>query len=227
LTVRLRRRNATHMARPKFINLHGMKFCRDEKTDQKLAHRHVWEKERGPIPAGWHVHHIDRDRGNNSIENLLCLSEEDHKQLHIDEDETFERRAQRAAWFMRHAHPAAKDWHQSAEGREWHRQHALRVAEEMQPKAYTCDRCAEQFETKPYGKNRFCSAACRAAWRRDQGLDDVTRSCSQCGEAFTVNRYRKTQTCSQSCANRLKGSVAAMTAGLERGEDGRFRHPSP
>lgn len=217
------------MDRQKFQHIHGMKFCLDGKsgyyrngTHQKLAHRHAWEVEHGPIPEGWHIHHIDRDRGNNAIENLMCLSVEDHKQLHIDEDLTFERRAQQAAWFIRHAHPKAKDWHQSAAGREWHRQHGLEVAASMQDRDYHCDRCGEAFQTKPYGKNRFCSAACRAAWRREQGVDNETRTCPVCATAFDINRYSKTETCSKSCANRRRGSVAVMVSGLERDKSGRF-----
>jgi hypothetical protein len=217
------------MSRSKFIALHGMKFCRDEDTGyyrsgshQKLAHRHVWENERGPIPEGFHIHHKDRDRGNNHVENLLCLSADDHHQLHIEEDQTFERRAQQAAWFIRHAHPKAREWHQSEAGREWHRQHARKVAAEMETRSYLCDHCGEKFETKPFGKNRFCSPACRAAWRRASGLDNVTRNCAQCGEEFTINRYAKAQTCSRACTNRRRGSVAAMTASLKRGADGKY-----
>lgn len=50
-------------------------------TDRKgthLLHRFVWETERGPIPPGFDVHHIDEDKTNNIITNLECLSKAEH-----------------------------------------------------------------------------------------------------------------------------------------------------
>ena len=48
-------------------------------TDKRcLMHRYVWEKEKGKIPIGWDIHHINGDKSNNSIENLECLSKSDH-----------------------------------------------------------------------------------------------------------------------------------------------------
>jgi len=42
----------------------------------------VWEAERGPIPAGHHIHHTDRDTLNDSIENLECVSASAHAVEH-------------------------------------------------------------------------------------------------------------------------------------------------
>lgn len=47
----------------------------DERT---LMHRYVWEIERGVIPDGWDIHHINGNRADNRIENLECLSKSDH-----------------------------------------------------------------------------------------------------------------------------------------------------
>jgi hypothetical protein len=197
------------MEQPKFITLHGIRFCRDEDagyyrngTLQKLAHRHVWEVERGPIPEGWHVHHIDRDRGNNDIANLLCLSAEDHQQLHIDEDQTFERRQQRARWFAKNVTPKAVDWHQSEVGRAWHREHARRtLVSAWEQVDQRCSVCHTDFRAIKREGPRFCSSKCRAKWRRMQGVDNVTRSCAYCGGQFIVNRYKPTKYCGGSCSN--------------------------
>lgn len=43
-----------------------------------LMHRYVWTKERGPIPNGWDVHHVDNCRTHNSIDNLECLPKAEH-----------------------------------------------------------------------------------------------------------------------------------------------------
>jgi hypothetical protein len=46
------------------------------------AHRVVWEDAHGPIPQGYHIHHIDLDTHNNALDNLACLSPSEHAQLH-------------------------------------------------------------------------------------------------------------------------------------------------
>ena len=50
-----------------------------------LLHRYVWIKERGAIPTGYHIHHINGDILDNRIENLKCLSSSDHSKLHDKE----------------------------------------------------------------------------------------------------------------------------------------------
>lgn len=45
-------------------------------------HRVVWEAAHGPIPAGFHVHHIDENPANNSLDNLLLVSAAEHRRLH-------------------------------------------------------------------------------------------------------------------------------------------------
>lgn len=46
------------------------------------THRHVWEEANGPIPEGWEVHHVDGDRFNNELSNLVAMSPEDHRAHH-------------------------------------------------------------------------------------------------------------------------------------------------
>jgi hypothetical protein len=55
-------------------------------------HRWVWKKHNGEIPVDennqtYEIHHIDRNKKNNSIENLLCLSKREHAQLHFEAGE--------------------------------------------------------------------------------------------------------------------------------------------
>ena len=201
----------------KYVVLHDMRFCRDEKTGsyrngthRKFAHRHVWESERGSIPEGWQVHHKDRDRGNNSIANLECMPFSERMSLHHAE-EGWSLKQKRAIWFAS-IRPKAKDWHSSPEGREWHKQHALQVARDMVPKDFICLNCGNQFKTKPYGTVRYCTNACKSAARRASGVDNETRICTYCKDTFVVGRYQKQVTCSRACANRKRGSIATMKA---------------
>jgi hypothetical protein len=48
----------------------------------RFEHVVVWEAHHGPIAAGMHVHHINEDKLDNRIENLMALSAMEHKRLH-------------------------------------------------------------------------------------------------------------------------------------------------
>ena len=49
--------------------------------DRCLMHRYVWEKNYGSIPKNFDIHHIDNDKSNNDITNLLCLPKDEHTRL--------------------------------------------------------------------------------------------------------------------------------------------------
>lgn len=46
--------------------------------DRKLMHRVVWEHYNGKIPPGCDVHHKNRDKADNRIENLELMSKSEH-----------------------------------------------------------------------------------------------------------------------------------------------------
>ena len=63
----------------------GLTFRRDKRTGyflsgapingkRKRLHVYIWEKENGPVPNGFNVHHVDEDKMNNDISNLKLLS---------------------------------------------------------------------------------------------------------------------------------------------------------
>jgi len=200
------------MEKPKHIVIDGLSFCLDEETGYYLngtlnlrAHRYAYEKANGPIPHGFDVHHRDLDKSNNEPDNLLALSASDHGRLHgaarKEDPEWLE-------WSRRNlaenARPKASEWHRSDAGRAWHAQHAREVAANLEPKVFVCEQCGISFEAKPNGINRFCSNACKSAFRRASGADNVTKACEACGNAFNSNRYAKIRTCGRACANRLR-----------------------
>ena len=51
-------------------------------NNRTLMHRYVWEKEKGKIPIGFDIHHINGQKADNSIDNLECLSKSDHTRLY-------------------------------------------------------------------------------------------------------------------------------------------------
>ena len=60
---------------------------------KRVDYRKLWENTYGPIPKdaygrSYEIHHIDGNRENNSIENLKCISIEEHYKLHLEQGDT-------------------------------------------------------------------------------------------------------------------------------------------
>jgi len=179
-------------------------FQRSMAQGTSWLHRDVWEHERGPIPDGWHVHHIDGDTSNNDISNLECVSPKEHAQRHEWSDE---RRARQAKHLdgIRHL---TKAWHCSEEGRAKHREVGALAYAAFKPVPKPCEHCGRQFEPRQIGnRDKFCSNKCKSAWRRKSGVDDETRQCASCGQDFIANKYSKARACSRSCGNSLRGET--------------------
>lgn len=49
---------------------------------RRLLHREVWKYHFGPIADGHQIHHRDRNKANNDISNLECVSLEDHSRFY-------------------------------------------------------------------------------------------------------------------------------------------------
>ena len=73
----------------------GYSFRKDRKTGyylsskkidgkRKRLHVFVWEAANGEVPSGYEVHHIDQNKDNNDINNLVLLSVAEHRKLHAD-----------------------------------------------------------------------------------------------------------------------------------------------
>lgn len=166
-------------------------------------HRVVWEHDHGPIPDGFHVHHVDHDPTNNDPSNLSLEHGSEHISYHS-------LRSGAGAKNVRRAIAAASVWHGSDDGIEWHRQHYeanCKVALSQRIDK-TCDNCGTQYRTKISARTtgRFCSNNCKSAWRRKAGLDHEQRTCAACGKSFTVNKYYPTKSCSGECGRKLAHS---------------------
>lgn len=163
----------------------------------EALHREVWKDHNGPIPDGHHIHHKDGDPTNNKPENLGCVTPKEHAERHPDNTlrpEDIEKGIE-----------AAKEWHSSEEGREWHSDHwedSLGKAFEDTEKE--CEQCGASFvDRSPDDSGRFCSNACKAKARRERGDDDEERVCEACREVFTVNKYSDRKACSRACGGAL------------------------
>lgn len=138
----------------------------------KRLHRTVWSHYYGDIPQGCHVHHKDDDRSNNNIENLECITCNEHlsgKHGHISSAN-----GKRAIEIAR---VYASQWHKSEAGRAWHSIHGKEVWEKQQLRKITkiCQWCGEEYETLVSKRNlsKWCGGNCKASalrCRRAMGL---------------------------------------------------------
>ena len=119
------------------------------------------------------VHHIDRNRDNNDISNLQLLTKSEHTKLHALED-----------------------------GKTLSEYKAKVPKPEFIVKI--CEQCGEEYNSSSNvaHKQRFCSAKCKARYRRANGLNDTTRVCKQCGKEFICDICSRTQFCSRQCAGK-------------------------
>lgn len=196
----------------KFIYLEGHRFTRDERTQyyrcdalRKRLHQYVWEKRNGKVKDGYHVHHIDHNKGNNHISNLVALCGSKHLSLHGDlyAEENYDDMIRN---LNDNARPAANEWHGSDEGLKFHKEHYQKYKHKLHEKVdLTCEQCKSEF--KNIKNTRFCSNKCKSKWRREGGIDDIVRVCVTCCKEFGINKYSETVNCSRSCANTFKAKI--------------------
>lgn len=188
---------------------YGQRFYLDQvtgywlssKTPKIRAHRWVWMNNYGKIPEGYHIHHKDHDKTNNSIENLEMIDGRDHISYHSNIEENKERMRKLAAI----GRPLTKAWHASKEGKKWHREHALKQrfgrAEE---KDYVCKVCEKEFKSFKLSRTSFCSNNCKSEFRRQSGIDKVIKICPICSSEYKINKYSKVKTCGRTCGGIFK-----------------------
>jgi len=53
-----------------------------------MAYRKIWEAHNNlKIPEGYEIHHIDGDHSNNDPSNLLCVSIQEHLEIHTEQED--------------------------------------------------------------------------------------------------------------------------------------------
>lgn len=195
---------------PDVVTFNGVDYYKDStgryrnKKHHYLA-RDIWEYYNGPIPKNYHIHHIDRNTTNNDLANLMCVSEEEHIKIH-KEILTQDERDWSKENLLENAISASKRWHRSAEGKQWHRDHALKNrANGCYNKELVCSYCGKHYIGEPYSNtgNHFCSNKCKVAFRRASGVDDEPRVCECCGKTFMANKRKGVKTCSKECRYKM------------------------
>lgn len=121
-------------------------------------HREVWKAHNGDIPEGYDVHHKDGNRTNNQPENLELLDGGAHNSMHS--------RSMPHDKAIAAAQEAAKAWHSTNAGFDFHSRLAKSNWAKRKEHEYTCSHCGKSFRTRHMyreGQNRFCNPNCRAA----------------------------------------------------------------
>lgn len=180
----------------------GKKFYKDLKTGYWIstcsprirAHRHVWISIHGKIPNGYHIHHRDENKSNNSIKNLELIERSRHLSHHYTDD--MREKARKRMGEIRHL---TKEWHASEEGIKWHKAHGSVTWKNRKPKKYKCEVCKSRFESKKVGSVKFCSNNCKSKYRRYSGIDNIVYKCKKCEKEFVKNKYSKQLYCSREC----------------------------
>lgn len=171
----------------------GKYFANSAKKESRRIHTAVWIEYHGEIGLGFEVHHKDKNRANNQIENLELLDKFSHRSGHGIEQR------ERIAQMGREFQHRTKEWHSSEAGREWHKQQYERTKERLrQTHEAACSECGKVFQAEASVKGspiKFCSKACKSNHRRKSGVDDVDRVCAKCGKTFSANRYSSRDKC--------------------------------
>jgi len=138
----------------------------------KRLHRVVWEHHNGKVPKGYHVHHVDGDTFNNEISNLNLVRGTLH--LRHTAKKRFKEDVEFAKLFHEKGIEAAKVWHRSEEGREWHKKHGKECWINREYKTYICQQCGSEYTTRHAGVSKFCHNNCKAkALRARRKLERV------------------------------------------------------
>jgi hypothetical protein len=153
-------------------------------------HRLVWETQKGKIPKGYDIHHIDGNKLNNHIDNLQCLPHTEHLSMHMKENKTLH------------------DWHKTDEGRKFLGEKSKKLWETREIYKLKCEQCGNPFEAKQIDRARYCDNKCEQAARRARGDDLIERQCVICSKTFLINKYYKTITCGYSCGSKWRTRFA-------------------
>lgn len=163
----------------------------------RSLHRQMWFDVNGEIPKGHSVHHKDGNAFNNSIDNFELINNSEHAKLHS------RARCKKDPSFMKRisiiGREAAKEWHSSKEGIEWHRQNALKTGfGKFDYGNINCLFCNKEFTKKSY-QNKFCSNNCKSANRRKTNPDKGIFNCINCNKEFISLKYLPNKYCSKEC----------------------------
>jgi hypothetical protein len=153
-----------------YLNRRYFRRCTLKPGSQALLHRAVWEHHKGPIPPAWHVHHRDRDRRNNAIENLELVPAPDHQRRHM-----LDRSASGQKWAP-DLSPASLakqvEWRRSDAGQEHYRKLGEKNRQailQLPLHDMVCESCGSSYQAKYPERSKYCHSRCQVrAYRQNR-----------------------------------------------------------
>lgn len=190
----------------------------------RYQHRDVWEAHFGPIPPGYHVHHINEKKTDNRIENLQCMDGEDHLRMHgfsfnrvnalakarrQMREETFDCYACEGRFLKTHG---AQKFCSKGCRRKYSNwlNDAAKAVRRLEARAdRACRQCGNIFTPKD-AKGIYCSQACCAAASSAKEAERRriargTGICALCGASFERKFKANQKYCSKRCTHIVAG----------------------
>jgi len=163
----------------------------------RSLHRQIWFDNFGEIPKGYDIHHIDHNHFNNDISNMRLIPRSEHISYHMKLNVL--QNPNRFKELAEIGRPLTKEWHGSADGIEWHKQHAKNFNfGSMVYGSGECMQCKSVFEKKT-AFAKYCSNSCKSKYRRVNKLDMQVKCCKFCSKEFTTAKYNGAEYCSKKC----------------------------
>ena len=130
-------------------------------------HRMVWTCYNGEIPDGYDIHHIDFDKNNNDISNLVALPKSIHQSLHARKN-GLKTRKNRGKFVcvncgrVYEADDNGQNLYCSKKCLENYKKNVLYA------EIRVCVHCGKEFSAYKYGHQKFCCHECSTEYRRSR-----------------------------------------------------------
>ena len=167
-----------------------------------FLHRAVYSYYCGEIPEGYVIHHIDRNKSNNNIENLQCVTIQEHSDIHSQE------RVQSRQPQTYVCAECGKTYYAYETGNNKFcsvacRRKARQTSEENL-KSVICIICGKNFFTRKDKSTKTCSPQCASKLAqqtlKSKVIETETKICAECGKEFQADKSRPSiKFCSSNC----------------------------
>ncbi len=176
----------------------------------KLVHLHraVWTYYYGEIPDGYVVHHIDFNKDNNDISNLMLMTNAEHMKFHAENKKP--QKPSKKSKFK--CIVCGKEYEAVNIGRNLY---CSKECLEEYKKTWLygetrrCLFCGKEFTAYKYGNHKFCSHKCSTDYNSRQG--SLVKICPICGKEFSTLKHENRTYCSPECANKSRRNKEIIT----------------
>ncbi|MBR1398089.1 MAG: HNH endonuclease [Selenomonadaceae bacterium] len=184
----------------------GITYCKTKNQNGhyfKLVsmHRAVWTYFNGEIPVGYDIHHIDFDKENNDISNLIMLTKSQHQSIHssINGKKTRKERKIFTCIACGQEFEANNMGHNLYCSQECCTKYAQMV---LYTEKRICKMCGKEFTAYKYAGHKFCSHKCSTDYNSQQGR--YIKTCRICGKTFSTLKHEDHTYCSPECGNKSR-----------------------